>query len=283
MSASPISNISDTARWVAVYRAWESARPDALFQDPYAERLAGERGRAIARVMPRVARNGWPLVARTRLIDDLVLAAIAQGCDRVVNLAAGLDTRPYRLELPASLAWVEVDLPKLIEEKEALLGDARPRCHLRRMKVNLTDPVARRAALLDAVAASTHAVVITEGLLVYLAEPQVRALARDLGEAAGVRAWIVDLASPVLIEMMHRSMGQHLASAPMKFAPPNGIAYFEALGWTVEAVQSIFHAAARWRRLPWFLWPFALLPQPDPRNPRRERWSGVVQLGRPRR
>ena len=41
-----VSNVSVTARWVAVYRAWESARPDALFSDPFADRLAGERGRA---------------------------------------------------------------------------------------------------------------------------------------------------------------------------------------------------------------------------------------------
>ena len=75
LSASPISNVSDTARWVAIYRARESARPDALFDDPYAELLAGERGRAIATVMPRPARNGWPLIARTKLVDDFVLAS----------------------------------------------------------------------------------------------------------------------------------------------------------------------------------------------------------------
>jgi O-methyltransferase involved in polyketide biosynthesis len=40
-----IRNVSDTARWVAMYRAQESARPDALFHDPWAERLGGDRGR----------------------------------------------------------------------------------------------------------------------------------------------------------------------------------------------------------------------------------------------
>ena len=113
VSASPLSNVSDTARWVAVYRAWESARADALFRDPYADALAGERGRAIAGLMPKQARSGWPIIARTKLIDDLVQAAIAQGCDCVMNLAAGLDARPYRLELPGSLRWVEADLPAL--------------------------------------------------------------------------------------------------------------------------------------------------------------------------
>ena len=42
-----ISNVSDTARWVALYRAMETDRPDALFKDPYARRLAGAEGEEI--------------------------------------------------------------------------------------------------------------------------------------------------------------------------------------------------------------------------------------------
>jgi hypothetical protein len=97
-----------TARWVTVYRAWESARPDALFRDPFAERLAGEQGEAIAKLMPRQPRSGWPLIVRTHLIDELILSSIADGCDCVINLAAGLDTRPDRMALPPSLQWIEV-------------------------------------------------------------------------------------------------------------------------------------------------------------------------------
>src|SRR6478735_3128298 len=90
-----VSNVSDTARWVTAHRAKESARPDALFHDPLAERLAGEQGHAIIAAAPRSIRHGWWLVARTKIIDDLIATAISQGCDRVLNLAAGLDTRPY--------------------------------------------------------------------------------------------------------------------------------------------------------------------------------------------
>lgn len=278
--ASPVSNVSDTARWVAVYRAWESARPDALFSDPYAKSLAGERGQAIAALMPAQARSGWPMIARTKLIDDLIQASVAKGCDCVINLAAGLDTRPYRLELPDSLRWVEADLPALIEEKEQLLADARPRCHLRRISVDLTDARARVLALQDAVMPSTQALVITEGLLSYLDEAQVRALSKDLAALAGVRCWILDLASPAILAMLRKGMGTHLSNAPLKFAPANGIAFFEALGWRVAQVHSIFHAAVRFRRLPWFLKPFALLPEPNPRKLGKTRWSGVVQLAR---
>ena len=117
-SAVAIASVSDTARWVAIYRAAESARPDALFDDPYAARLAGARGAAIAARAPRQMLGGWQVVARTVAIDDLVRTAVAEGCDRVLCLAAGLDMRPYRLALPASLTWIEADLPVVIEEKE---------------------------------------------------------------------------------------------------------------------------------------------------------------------
>jgi methyltransferase (TIGR00027 family) len=280
MSASPISNVSDTARWVAVYRARESARPDALFHDPFAQLLAGERGQAIAGFMPRQARNGWPMIARTKLMDDLILAAIEQGCDRVVNLAAGFDTRPYRLDVPSSLRWIEADLPALTEEKERLLKDAQPRCQLRRIKVDLADSTARSGMLKEALGTSANVLVITEGLLLYLEESQVHSLAMDLGAQVGVRRWILDLASPALLEMMKKSMGPQLANAPMKFGPANGVAFFENLGWRATHIQSVMRAASRFRRLPWTLKLFALFPEPDPRKPGRTPWSAVVQLGR---
>jgi methyltransferase (TIGR00027 family) len=280
MSASPISNVSDTARWVAVYRARESARPDALFHDPYAQLLAGERGQAIAAFMPRQSRNGWPLIARTKLMDDLILAIIKQGCDCVVNLAAGFDTRPYRLEVPTSLRWIEADLPALTEEKEQLLKNAQPRCQLQRIKVDLADSSARVAMLKEAVGPSINVLVITEGLMLYLDEEQARTLSMDLGAQAGIRWWILDLASPALLEMMKKSMGSQLANAPMKFGPANGIAFFEDLGWRVTHVQSVLRAASQFRRLPWTLKLFGFLPEANPRNPGRIPWSAVVQLGR---
>jgi methyltransferase (TIGR00027 family) len=278
LSDSPVSNVSDTARWIAAYRATESARPDALFQDPYAALLAGERGPAIAALMPRQTRSGWPMVARTKLIDDIVQSAIAEGADCVINLAAGLDTRPYRLDLPGSLRWLEVDLPALIEEKEHRLAGAEPRCQLSRIKADLADPIARAAALRQAIGSSKRVLGITEGLLVYLDEPQVRALSADLCAEAAVRSWVIDLASPALLADLRKTMGKYLTNAPMKFAPSNGVAYFEALGWKVAAVHSTLHAAARFRRLPLLLRVFARFPEPDPRKPGQWRWYGVVKL-----
>src|ERR1700756_898451 len=98
MTTGPIAHVSDTARWVALYRAMESERPDALFRDPYARRLAGERGGQILQSMRRGRTWAWPMIVRTAVMDEVILRAVTRyGADTVLNLAAGLDTRPFRL------------------------------------------------------------------------------------------------------------------------------------------------------------------------------------------
>ena len=108
----------------------------------------------------------------------------------------------------------------------------------------------------------------------------MRALTADLAAQAGICLWLLDLVSPRVLEMYRTGMGTVLKNAPWKFAPPNGIAYFEAIGWKVAEVRSMFHAAARYRRLPLLMKLFAILPEPDPRKPGRSHWSGVVLLRR---
>lgn len=281
-SAAPlIESVCDTARWAAAGRAAESARRDAHFDDPFAALLAGRRGIAIAARSPRQVRNGWPVVARTKCIDDLVLRSLAEGCDRVLNLAAGLDARPYRLDLPASLEWIEADLPALVEEKTAALAHVAPRCRLIRQAVDLGDPVARAAFLDHALAGAKRALVITEGLLMYLAEDVVRSIALDLARRPA-RDWIFDIVSPATRDTVMRRMDKTLASAPMRFAPPEGIAFFEALGWRTTDVRSLLEEARRLRRLPWLLHMLAALPssRPDPRKVERAPWSAVVRARR---
>src|SRR5262245_57591664 len=141
---SRIRNISDTARWVAVYRAWETERKDALFRDPFARRLAGERGEQIATSMSFTATNSWPFVARTWLIDHVISNQVKLGTDVVINLAAGLDTRPYRMNLPSSLQWVEVDLPEILTYKEDVLRSETSVCQVERVRLDLSDAPARR-------------------------------------------------------------------------------------------------------------------------------------------
>ena len=139
-----VRNISDTALWAAYFRAEETKRADALFQDPYAERLEGGKGAEIARTLPEGQSHAWAWVARTYLFDQFLRKEIENGADLSVNCAAGLDARPYRMELPRSLQWVELDLPGILAYKEERLAGETPRCALERIRVDLSNAAERR-------------------------------------------------------------------------------------------------------------------------------------------
>ena len=274
-----ITHVSDTARWTALHRATESARPDALFSDPLAERLAGQDGRAIVARAPLTSRSGWWLVARTKIIDDTIAEAIADGCDRVLNLAAGLDTRPYRLDLPSDFSWVEADLPDLLAEKAELLADQTPQCRLTRTAVDLSDPAARDAFLNSALDGATKALVLTEGLSMYLDDSDIAAFSGAFARPE-IACWMLDFAFPGLRKTMNKKMSGMFENAPFKFAPANGLTFFEDLGWRVVEAESLMHAAERLSRLPVFMRPVAWLSNPDLRHPGERMGSAIALLTR---
>ncbi len=170
---SSVRNISDTARWVAYFRARETQRADALFRDPFAERLAGERGFEIANTLAQGNKHEWAWVARTYLFDQFISREIEEGTDLVVNLAAGLDARPYRMDLPAALQWVEVDLPEIVSYKEEILGSEKSKCLLERIRLDLSDMPGRRALFAELDRRAKKITVVTEGLLIYFSAEEV--------------------------------------------------------------------------------------------------------------
>jgi methyltransferase (TIGR00027 family) len=275
-----IRNVSDTARWVAVYRARETERPDAHFRDPFARRLAGERGEQIAKSMPLGRDSDWSMITRTCLGDDLINEQVQQGTDMVINLAAGLDARPYRMQLPASLKWVEVDLPEILSYKEEILRDEKPVCSLERIRLDLSNASARRDFFAQLGGRCTKALIITEGLLIYLTPDDVAGLAKDLAAPPSFQSWILDIASPGLLRMLAKKMAKQLHhAAPFKFAPPEGPNFFIPYGWKPVDVRSLLKNAARLKRLSIFMSLFALLPETE--KSRRDRpWSGVCLLKR---
>src|SRR5690349_9305969 len=164
-TSNPISSVSDTARWVAMYRAMESERPDALFHDAYARRLAGPTGEQILASMPQARRWAWPMIVRTAVMDEIVLRLVTQErVDTVLNLAAGLDARAYRLDLPRQLHWIDVDLEGILSYKEAALAKEQPRCRVEFVRADLTDHAARQALFRRIGASAKRALVISEGL-----------------------------------------------------------------------------------------------------------------------
>jgi len=274
-----VRNISDTALWAAYFRAQENRRPDAMFRDPYAEKLEGGKGAEIAKTIPEGRSHAWAWVSRTYLFDQFIREEIANGADLVVNCAAGVDARPYRMELPANLHWVELDLPEILAYKEERLARDTPRCVLERIRVNLADQSERRSVLQSVGSQGKRGLILTEGLLIYLLPEEVASFARDLGGVTSFQRWILDLASPGLLRMMQKSAGRALekVGAPFRFGPPEGPAFFAPNGWDVIQVQGLLKTAARFGRPPLVLRLLAKLPESTGPQGKRP-WSGVCLL-----
>ncbi len=273
-----VHTVDDTARWTAHHRALETARPDALFRDPFAARLAGAAGRAITeRAAPTAGgADDWYLTARTVLIDRAVAAAIADGFGTVVNLGAGLDARPYRLDLPAELEWVEVDLPAILEHKAAVLATDTPRCRLRRVPLDLADADSLTALLAATADPRRPVLVLSEGLIMYLSPGEADALA-DALLATGVDRWCLDLSSVGVGSLMAERNRSTLRRAPWRFLPANGVAHIEERGWRAERISPLFPAAVSLGRLDSpEAHRLAAGPQPDPRAPGEVPWSAVI-------
>lgn len=194
--ASPIRSVSDTALWVAIYRAQESERTDALFHDPCARRLGGARGPAIVENMPHGRDLARSLVVRVAVMDGVILQCVHHGVRGVLNLAAGLDARRYRLELPPDLLWLHVDRPAMVDYFHSQMAQETPRCRLECNPADLRDTQRRREVFARA-ARHGPLLVSTEGLLIYLETGDVAA--RDLHDTAGACWWPSDLACPAAL------------------------------------------------------------------------------------
>ena len=278
-SDQPIRNVSDTALWVAIYRAVESERSDALFHDPYARRLAGERGAAIVASMPNSKSSSWPMVVRTAVMDEIVLACVRDGAATVLNLAAGLDARPYRLPLPAGLRWLHVDLPDMVEYFRTRMAGETPRCQLEFVAADLRDAEARRELFARA-SAHGPVLVVTDGLLIYLEADQVAELARDLHDVARARWWTSDLASPLLLKFLARRRLPDLSAAPFRFAPAEGTGFFAPFGWKQAQFRSSWDESLRLKRTMPGIWLWRLLfrLQSKKRQRAQRRMSGIFLL-----
>lgn len=237
MTNAVIENVSDTAFWVAHYRSIETERDDALFRDPLAGVLAGHRGKSIAEAMPRGFMTSWVIAIRTRIIDDFIRDAVAQGVDTILNLGAGLDTRPYRMDLPSSFQWIEADYPHVIAYKEERLAGETPRFKLTRVKCDLADDDARRQLFAATNAQAGKLLVLTEGVVPYLSAEQAGALAEDLRNLDRAAGWIVDFFSPELIKTRERMMAGRLKNAPFRFQPADWFGFFEARGWRTDELR----------------------------------------------
>ena len=232
--------VSSTAYWIAAVRARETERADRIFVDPYARALAGRRGLEIMRRSEAVGgRRNEFIPVRVRWFDDRVRAAVAGGCGQVVVLGAGLDTRAWRLDLPAGLAWFDIDHTPFAD-KEALVA---VRCDRRFVVADLTGDWAP-ALLAAGFSAAVPTVWLAEGLFYYLAADTATAL---LATATTLSA----PGSVLLADIMPPSRRPRpVPGVPAPFGTDDPAALLASGGWTLASASAPGAPDANFGRFP---------------------------------
>ena len=234
--------IEATARWTAAVRAQENERSDALFIDLWAAALAGAEGTAW--LAQRPPGSGVPMVVRTRYFDDFLQRVTADEAIRqVVLVAAGLDTRAFRLTWPAQTHIFELDKAAVLAHKSAVLEQAGAfaACARTVIGADLTEPWAARLAA-SGFDAQQPTVWLLEGFLFYLPVHRIIEILDALTTLAAPGSWLgFDIVnSAVLTSPWTRPWVemQAQAGAPWIGTLDDPVAFLAERGWTATLTQA---------------------------------------------
>ena len=256
----------------AAARARESERPDRLFHDPLAAALAGPEGFTWLQDMKSAAWSDGPElypVIRTRFFDDFLLDVCRRpGVRQVVLVAAGLDTRAFRLEWPAGTRLYEIDLPQVLDAKEDILhtSGATPNCRRLTVGVDLQEASWPQALIDRGYRPDRPSVWLIEGLLYYLPRSAVDELLET------VRSLMAP-DSPIGLDVMNRTLfftpaawPMHAAlawrGAPGRFGTNDPEALMARHGFDADVTEPGEEGANFGR------WPTPILPREAPGLPR---------------
>ncbi len=202
---------------------------------------------------------------RTRFFDDALVRLLADHrVAQVVLVAAGMDTRAYRLDLPIVF---EIDRPALLELKDTRLAEAsaQPRCPRITVCADLEGHWVD-----DLVGAGFRAeepsVFLAEGLLGYLESSEVHRLLDDLGRLAAAGSFLLadvsgrsSLDAPYMAFWFQRLADNGIANARFGTDNPEGL--LAAHGWEAHVTQYGDEGANFGR------WPYPSIPRDDLRLP----------------
>jgi methyltransferase (TIGR00027 family) len=271
--ATPNHLLGATAHWTAGVRAKESVREDHLFNDPWAAALAGKEGQEW--VEQRSADNVVPIVLRTRFFDDFLQRITSQnGIQQVVLLAAGLDTRAFRLNWPEQTRLFELDQPSVLKYKEQILhsAGAQPTCTRQTIEVDLTDPW--KETLSESGFDSQHpSGWLLEGFLFYLSSERITYLLDEVTSLAAPGSWLgFDVInSTVLTSPWTRPWVEMQASsgAPWIGTMDDPEGFLARRGWKATLSQAGANDANHGR------WPYPVIPPTMPDMPHN--WFVIAQ------
>jgi methyltransferase (TIGR00027 family) len=243
--------IAATGLLVAAMRAEESARADALFTDPFAERLAGDEGRRLlAEAAAGTDQPSAPIVVRTRFLDEALLRVQSGGISQVVILAAGMDARAFRLPWQPGTTVFEVDQPHMIAAKDERLAGEQARCRRVAVGIDLADdwPKVLQSKGFDP---SSRTIWSIEGLLQYIDESDVDNLfTRVDALSAPGSVLFYDVVGKTLLDADFLRPTLEFMSklgAPWIFGSDTPAAFAEDRGWTATVTDAA-EPGNRWNR-----------------------------------
>ncbi|MGO9111478.1 MAG: class I SAM-dependent methyltransferase [Thermoguttaceae bacterium] len=166
-----------SAELIAGMRARESG---GLFEDPFAARIAGEHGAALAaRFSEKSPQHGPMIAARTRHLDSHILEYVRSGGRDLVLLGAGYDMRPFRLSLPTGMRVYELDFSTVLTDRQRRLDafGIEDQDSVTRIQVPIDLRATTAATALEGIVDFTSPIFIAwEGMSMYFEEAEVRAM-----------------------------------------------------------------------------------------------------------
>jgi methyltransferase (TIGR00027 family) len=261
-----MDSVAKTSLLTAAMRAVESNRSyteGRLFTDPYAELLAGEEGKELLRKAVTASGDNPAIAVRTFFIDSRINLAFDSGVRQFVFLAAGMDTRVYRMSFPADARVFELDKKKVLDYKRQKLSGVETKCELIALPLDLREdwPKQLQRAGWDK---TQKTLWLAEGLTMYLHEMQVMQLLERINTLAqSGDIFLFDILNKFLLNTphMHRQL-QFFESigAPWHFGENEPEQMMDQYGWNARAFQAGEVAPARW--------PFPAVPRHVPNIPR---------------
>jgi methyltransferase (TIGR00027 family) len=185
-------------------RAHESRSPHPILGDDAAaaavDRIDYDFKRIHRTSLP--ASNQYLVTLRAKQLDDWCADYLQRHPDAVVlHLGCGLDGRAFRLDIPPSVLWFDIDQPSVIGLRRALYDDTE---HYRMIGSSVTDP-----QWLDDIPTGRPTLIVAEGLLMYLSESEVRQLLQRLTDRFGHGEMLFDTLSalaPLLSKVLTKGI-----------------------------------------------------------------------------
>ena len=266
MSLKITDGVAKTSLLTAAMRAAETNRTDSegrLFVDPFAELLAGEEGMGLRQKAIDASGDQPAIAIRTAFMDQKILNAVQGGVRQIVMLAAGMDTRCYRLPFPFKVKLFELDRQEVFDYKKSKLTDAKLLCDRTEISVDLREDWTE-SLIKAAFNPKEKTLWMIEGLLMYLEKTQVETLFKRLNLLAKQQdLLLLDVLSETLLQspaMKTQLKFLEDMDAPWKFGVNEPEAFFESFGWRATVTQTGEYIPQRW--------PFPVAPRNIPNLPR---------------